>query len=366
MINKVILKNLLILNILILFFLFACGAPKNARVGDAFIPNGAGTIQGSASSGGTTTTTAATGVSTLYSNAVSPYDIETDGTYVYWSEKVGSSSGKIRRIKADGTESSPTDLATGLNYPSGITLSGGYVYFTQYVGSAGGYISKISASTSGTASTVASSVTNPAFCKIYNNEVYFTENQGSSSGTLKKVSTSGGTITTLTSSLNNPFSLEIDPNNGDVYFTEFVGSSSGKIKRYSGGSVTEIATGLTYPADLALDTSGTSVVIYWTEWNGNSGLLRKKTVGSSTITDISTNTPFGILRLSGYIYFGENLNSAIVKRVSASSFSSSNVSNLSTSEAYPFQFTGSGSSIYWTEYPYDSGGQPLRIRKYTF
>lgn len=338
--------------------IFSCGSP--GPYSGALSPFGSGGA--SSSSGGTTPTpTPTTGVSTLASNCNSPYDIVTDGTYAYWTENVGSLGGKVRRIKLDGTETTPTDITTGLNNPHGISLSGSYIYFTQYVGDSG-KISKVLKTGSAVAATdLATGLNYPAFCANYGGDCYFTECVATS-GTLKKVSEAGGSVTTLASGLNSPWALAINGNNGDVYFTEYGGS--GKIRKYtvSTALVSDIYTSAINAADIAINTAST-VIIYWTEYT--TAKVRKLTEGGTTPTDVVVTSPYGLIYLSGYLYFGENLSSGDVKKMSIDFTSSTTPTDLVTAQSYPFQFAGTGSTIIWTENPGGNGGTSLRIMKYS-
>lgn len=53
------------------------------------------------------------------------------GAYVYWTDKVATPNGKVRRLLADSAAATPEDIATGLNLPEGITADDQYVYFKQ-------------------------------------------------------------------------------------------------------------------------------------------------------------------------------------------------------------------------------------------
>ena len=53
------------------------------------------------------------------------------GAYAYWTDKVASPNGKLRRLLADDPTAEPEDIATGLTLPEGITADDEYVYFKQ-------------------------------------------------------------------------------------------------------------------------------------------------------------------------------------------------------------------------------------------
>jgi hypothetical protein len=53
------------------------------------------------------------------------------GDYAYWTDKVASPNGRIRRLLADDAAAEPEDIATGLQLPEGIVADDHYVYFKQ-------------------------------------------------------------------------------------------------------------------------------------------------------------------------------------------------------------------------------------------
>jgi len=53
------------------------------------------------------------------------------GDYVYWTHKVASPNGKVRRLKADATAAEVEDVATGLALPEGLITDEQYAYFKQ-------------------------------------------------------------------------------------------------------------------------------------------------------------------------------------------------------------------------------------------
>lgn len=362
------MKIKLLLGLALLVFsilIIGCGAP--GTWGGAVSPFMSGGSTAGSGSTGSSTSTQTSGVTTLASNLTSPYDIVTDGTYVYWTENTGTPNGKVRKIKLDATQTSPTDVAVSLANPMGISLSGEYIYFTQHIGTTGKVSKVLKTATSGTVTDIATNLNYPAFCANFGGYCYFTESVVTT-GTLKRVDEAGASsAVTLASTLNNPWALAVNENNGDVYFTEYVGSGSGKIRKYtaSGGAVSSLYTSAYFPADIAINTGSSSVIVYWTEYESSVGKVAKITDGSSTATYITVTNSFGLLYLSGYLYFGENTNVGDVKKMSIDFTSSTTPTDLSTGQNYPFQFTGSGSTIVWTENNAGNGGTGLSIKKYT-
>ena len=53
------------------------------------------------------------------------------GDYAYWTDKVASPNGKVRRLLAADAAAEPEDIATGLQLPEGIVADEHYVYFKQ-------------------------------------------------------------------------------------------------------------------------------------------------------------------------------------------------------------------------------------------
>ncbi len=58
-----------------------------------------------------------------------PSAIAVDDSYVYWANRVAN--GGVYRIKKDGSETTPTPVAEGLDYPAGLALDGEQIYLTE-------------------------------------------------------------------------------------------------------------------------------------------------------------------------------------------------------------------------------------------
>ena len=62
------------------------------------------------------------------------FGLAADDKYIYWTEKgTGGSDGAVRRIKLDGSESTPTYIAKGQPSPTSIAVDGQYVYWTTNI-----------------------------------------------------------------------------------------------------------------------------------------------------------------------------------------------------------------------------------------
>ncbi len=143
--------------------------------------------------------------------------------------------------------------------------------------------------------------------------VYWTDYNG---GTIKRVVGNGGTVSTISSGLNTPFSIELDPINSKIYYAN--GSNLG-IRRaeLDGTSTQDVVTGLGNIGVYALALDTTNDYVYWANSNGGT-LNRIPFDGSGGIQTLVTGLAFPIgvaLDVSGgKVYYTEFVGGGKVNR----------------------------------------------------
>lgn len=219
----------------------------------------------------------------------------------------------------------PRTLALGLNAPYRIIVdsSSSDLFFTQY-STPNGTISRVS--TGGTVTTVAASLNNPTLLALDSLNVYWVDNNagGSTTYEIKKALKSGGTPTTLASGITTPSDILVNSTN--VYWVENV-SSGGAVKKVSinGGPVTVLAAGLSSPSGLAVDSTD----VYWTE-NGQS--IKKVGVNGGTIQVLVGLSGGGFISGAialdqSYVYYSQNMINTGLYKVSINGGSSVAITN---------------------------------------
>jgi len=271
-------------------------------------------------------------ITTLASNLNSPWDICTDGSYVYWVEG-NISNGAVKKVSVNGGE--VITLASGLPEPRAIDVDASYVYWIERNNGNNGSLRKVPID-GGAVTTLVTGLRNAQnHMALDADNIYWGDGKAGGGGEIKKVSKNGGTVTTLVSNgiLNLKTAIAVDdtyvyfyddqnhiktvPVNGgtvttigtgtpeayalygsDIYWVEY---SSGTVKKMpkSGGTITTLATGSDSPANLAVD--GTSV--FWIEFS-NSGKVMKVPVGggASTVVSNEANT-IGVATYNSYVYW---------------------------------------------------------------
>jgi sugar lactone lactonase YvrE len=161
----------------------------------------------------------ATSYSVMASGWEEPYAIQTDGTNVYWTDMGASASaGNIRWTPIGGGNGGAVKaLASGLTYPIGLALDSGNLYFPN-----GDHLSTVATSGGSVTDVVSGMPQNVQALSIdaVNNYIYFTVASGGATGSIRKVPEAGGTVTVLTTAIDNPNGIVADTlANGCVYWT---------------------------------------------------------------------------------------------------------------------------------------------------
>jgi hypothetical protein len=269
-----------------------------------FTETNAGTIKRVPKVGGT--------VQIIVDALLQPYDIVyeqgTDFEVIYFVE-YSPSGGRVQVgcivCPPPGQFGDLELLATGQLGPLSLTYDSDWVY---YVNRQEQEVMKVPKDASGNPSVLVSGLAGPQDIVEVSGTLYFTDaDTPGMNGTLKCVPSTGGSVTTIVSGLNQPGSLETDGT--DLYFAEIApGTTNGRIWRVSAacapGSPTALADGLSEPAGIAVGTTDSD--LYFTEREGGRiwRVPKDGSVGKSVVVE-NLDHPFRLTDDSTAIYFTE-------------------------------------------------------------
>lgn len=375
--KKVFLITCLLL--LSAYLFWGCGSGGNNAADTGLVPF-SGAPENEQGGGGQPTATPTPQYEILATAQNNPFDVETDGTYVYWTEFIGT-SGTIKRIKVDGTEAQPTTLETAINFPLDIIINGTTLYYTTFEQNGNIYsIANCNSATPGDSIAVNTSrvLQYPAFMAndiTANNRIFVTEcNQGS--GRISSVNTATNTVTNITTAtLSYPWAIKYDTANNYVYFSEWDGSwtgttSSGRIKYIdvTGGgpyivNLIGAATAIIAPSDIEIDALGH---VFWTEFTASGNIKYANIADPDTVFTMSSaqDSPFGLILHGGTtIYFGQAVNGGDINSVT---FTTPTVTAIVDAAIIGVcRFTQTGSTLIWSDYKYQNSTSSGRILKDT-
>ena len=203
--------------------------------------------------------------------------IDTSNKKIY----VTNPYGKVQRLNIDGSNFEP-NLITDLESPQNLALHAGKVYWTE----AAKHIRR--ANFDGTnVETVVSATVSVDDIAFWGRSLFWTERTNENSGKIKRAYLNGDNIQTIVTLMSIPHSIGVDDMHFDfdghkvlIYWT----NSRGKMQRANteGKNVQNIITGLTAPKDLALVYNPRPVLpesyrppIYWI--NTQAGTLHRLT-----------------------------------------------------------------------------------------
>ncbi|MBI2410819.1 MAG: hypothetical protein HYV32_02930 [Candidatus Kerfeldbacteria bacterium] len=227
----------------------------------------------------------------------------------------------VRKIETDGiVETVAGTGSTGDNIgaadtaeffqPRGVDIANGAVYVAD---TGNNKIKKIE---DDTVSTLVSDLNAPEAVRVYGNTVYFLD---TGNNALKKVSVNGGSVTTITSSLNDPVKLDITPDgtyayiaNAGTYQIKRVNLSSGAVATIAGtgnkgdknGSCTEATFNQVWGIHVYDDNT-----LFVSDGDGFSDGVREIDLTGCTVSVfasdtnmVSINFPKGLTTYDGQLY----------------------------------------------------------------
>ena len=189
--------------------------------------------------------------------------IDVAGSKLYWTERTGDSTGRIRRANLDGRNVQLVKNLTSV--PQGIALdaANGKIYVTN----AWGKIQRLNVDGSNFQPNLITDLESPKglALDVAGGKVYWTE----MSGRIRRANLDGSNVEDVATGLGNPINIAIFDNT--VYWTEKIGENSGEIRfvNLQGNVVTRNSFTQGFPVGIAVDA--VERTFYWTTSHGKIG-----------------------------------------------------------------------------------------------
>ena len=205
---------------------------------------------------------------------------------LYWAEKTGNRTGRIRRANLDGTS---VQLVTNLtNVPLDITLdpAGAKLYLTN----SRGKIQRLNFNGSNFEPNLITDLDDPGHFALdmAGGKLYWTE----AAEQIRRANLNGSNIKTLAVDLEALGGIAIA--NGKLYWTEQTGERLGRVRRANldGTNVRTLTSLRSVPLGITVDTTGRK--LYWTD---SQGKIRRANLNGKNIQDVATGLgqPSGIV-----------------------------------------------------------------------
>jgi len=231
-------------------------------------------------------------ISTVYENAHYPVAIAVDSNSLYWIENDFNGTGALKKIPLSG--GTPTTLASGINAQY-MVLDTNNIYFVNTTAS-GAVLEKISKDGVTTTPLATNSVSIGSGIYVDSDYVYFSDSA------IEKVPVNGGAVSTLGAG----HIRGITSDGTYLYWTEYSGAfgSNSTVNKMAktGGSVTVLTSGLNNPIGIATD----GINVYWIEFANPGGVKKTSVSGGGAITTFSTyGGTMGIAVDSTNVYWAE-------------------------------------------------------------
>jgi sugar lactone lactonase YvrE len=196
----------------------------------------------------------------LATGQLGPLSLTYDANWVYY---VNRQEQEVMKVPKDASVS-PSVLVSGLADPQDIVEVSGTLYFTDADTTGMNGALKCVPTTGGSVTTIVSGLNQPGSLETDGTSLYFAEvAPGTSSGMIRKIANvtcaAGLHTISLADGLSEPRGIAIDTNNGDVYYTEWAGGRIGQVP--NGGVQATLVSGLNHPFRLIID----GIAIYFTE-----------------------------------------------------------------------------------------------------
>ena len=210
--------------------------------------------------------------------------VDVAGEKLYWTEKTGERSGRIRRANLKGSPNVKL-IKEFTSVPLNIAFDAAAA--TLYLTNTRGKIQRLNVDGSDFQPNLIAGLEVPKeiALDVVNSKVYWTEMAGS----IRRANLDGSNVETLATGLATPTSIAIA--DGNLYWTTQVNESTGKILRANlkGSNIRRLATVLGSPEDIVVDTTGRR--LYWANTLG--GIQRADLSGKNIqnlVTRLSTPT----------------------------------------------------------------------------
>ena len=203
--------------------------------------------------------------------------VDVTNSKLYWTEKTGEHTGRIRRANLDGSNvqlvidltSAPLDLA--------LDTMGGDLYLIN----SWGKVQRLNVDGSNYQPNFITELETPRHLTLdtAGGKVYWTEQTGDGTGKIRRANLDGSNVQLVKALTSTPLGLAADITNGKLYLS----NSWGKIQRLNvDGSNYQpnFITDLESPGELAVDAAGGK--LYWTE----GGSLRRADLTGGNMQDV--------------------------------------------------------------------------------
>ena len=221
-------------------------------------------------------------------NATS-FAVDMAGGQLYWTEKTGERTGRIRRANLDGTNVKPVKNLTSVPYGIALDTINGKLYLTN----AYGKVQRLNVDGSNFQPNLITGLDTPRnlVLDVTGNKVYWTETT-EASGRIRRATLDGSGVQNVATGLVPPLSLAVA--NGKIYWTEGTTENAGKLHRANlDGTNSELLETLPLAATgIAVDTGRNSLYL-----TTGSGEIHRRDLDGSGDTPIVTGlaTPSNIV-----------------------------------------------------------------------
>ena len=206
---------------------------------------------------------------------------------LYWAEKTGKRTGRIRRANLNGTSIQPIKNLTSVPLDIALDIAGGKIYLTNTWGK----VQRLNLDGSNFQPNLIRGLKSPNHLAldVARGKIYWTEKTGKRSGRVQRANLDGTNVELIKKLTSVPHGLTIDSVNGKIYLA----NSWGKIQRLNLNGLyfqPNLIRGLKSLREVAVDVAGTK--LYWTE----TGRIRRANLNGGNIQNVVTElgTPTGI------------------------------------------------------------------------
>ena len=205
--------------------------------------------------------------------------VDTENGKLYWAEKTGNRSGRIRRANLDGSNVQLVKTLTSV--PHGIALDS--VNSTIYLTNAYGKVQRLNVDGSNFQSNLITGLNAPNDIVVDStgSKIYWIEQTNERSGHIRQANLDGSNVQLVKALTSLPIGIALDPSRHKIYVT----NAYGKVQSLStNGSDFQpnLITGLDTPKDVAVDVADS--LLYWTE----EGNIRRAALNGADIQDVAT------------------------------------------------------------------------------
>ena len=185
------------------------------------------------------------------------------GSKLYWTERTGDSTGRIRRANLDGRNVRLVKNLTSVPHGLALDAAEGKIYVTN----AWGKIQRLNVDGSNFQPNLITGLENPKglALDVSGGKVHWTE----MSGSIRRANLDGSNVEDVATGLGTPINIAIFDNT--VYWTEKIGENSGEIRfvNLQGNVVTRNTFTQSFPVGIAVDAVENK--LYWTTSRGQIG-----------------------------------------------------------------------------------------------